>query len=514
MRADDEALKWFTRLETPPDDSQFCVGLGEALLRALWNRGLVQSSRAERRPPTSELLELKRVVQRALALDSGNPKAHVLRGEVLVAQGELPEAAKAFDRALAYSEAKHQGKRSNTMTARGSKSGAVLVAALMARAVGVAAARDGEWTDIKLVSGVNSPFLDWGPCLSPDGRELYFASDRPPSEGGQFNMDLWVATRSNLDEPFVDTNVELLEDLSSPWGDEANVCFSSDGLTVYFASDRAEGRGGFDIYKATRSGVEAPWDDVTNGEELEEINTGVNELDLTISADGLVAVFDRGPLGATDLYIAERQDPTDAFGGVRPIESLNGEFTTESNPSLTPDGLTLFFADYFGGTRQGSHGLDDLWLATRTSRDQPFGEPQNLGRPLNTVGRENAPFIWGNWPHEEATLYFGRETNQIWQATWKPARRFLRGDCNTDGTVNISDAICALNWLFAGDSAPGCRAALNTNGDQEVDIADSVFLLGFLFGGDSNIAAPFPDCGPGMLPADEELGCANPPDCQ
>ena len=89
---------------------------------------------------------------------------------------------------------------------------------------------------------------------------------------------------------------------------------------------------------------------------------------------------------------------------------------------------------------------------------------------------------------------------------------FLRGDCNDDGEVNVADAQCALNWLFAGAPEPGCVAALNTNGDTRVDIADPVSLLNFLFSGGSTPAAPFPDCGP--LPVDEQLGCANSPDCQ
>jgi hypothetical protein len=87
--------------------------------------------------------------------------------------------------------------------------------------------------------------------------------------------------------------------------------------------------------------------------------------------------------------------------------------------------------------------------------------------------------------------------------------RFRRGDCNGDGTVDISDASCGLNWLFAGTTEPGCLAALNTNGDETVDIADTVTLLNLLFGGGTIMAAPFPDGGPGMLPADAGLGCVD-----
>ena len=91
---------------------------------------------------------------------------------------------------------------------------------------------------------------------------------------------------------------------------------------------------------------------------------------------------------------------------------------------------------------------------------------------------------------------------------------FLRGDCSGDGKADIADVTCALDWLFAGGSEPGCLAAANTNGDDKVDIADPVSLLNFLFGGGTAPAAPFPDCGPGTLEADEQLGCANPPVCQ
>ncbi len=60
----------------------------------------------------------------------------------------------------------------------------------------------------------------------------------------------------------------------------------------------------------------------------------------------------------------------------------------------------------------------------------------------------------------------------------------------------------------------GCVAALNTNGDDSVNLTDPVSLLNFLFAGGPPVVAPYPDCGPGMLPADAELGCANPPNCQ
>lgn len=91
---------------------------------------------------------------------------------------------------------------------------------------------------------------------------------------------------------------------------------------------------------------------------------------------------------------------------------------------------------------------------------------------------------------------------------------FLRGDCNDNGAVDISDAVCILNWLFATREEPACVAATNTNGDGVADISDATYLLSHLFQGGPPPVAPYPECGPGPLEADDELGCANPRNCQ
>ena len=88
---------------------------------------------------------------------------------------------------------------------------------------------------------------------------------------------------------------------------------------------------------------------------------------------------------------------------------------------------------------------------------------------------------------------------------------FVRGECNNDGEVNLTDALCSLTWLFSGGSTPDCLAALNVNGDASVNIADPIALLNFLFAGGPAPKEPFPDCGPNSPNIADGLGCDTAP---
>jgi peptidoglycan-associated lipoprotein len=66
-------------------------------------------------------------------------------------------------------------------------------------------------------------------------------------------------------------------------------------------------------------------------------------------------------------------------------------------PSLSKDGLTL----YFVAKMQGGFGGNDIWVMTRKSRTKAFGNLENLGIEINTLGDEMFPFI-----RENGILYF------------------------------------------------------------------------------------------------------------
>jgi hypothetical protein len=76
--------------------------------------------------------------------------------------------------------------------------------------------------------------------------------------------------------------------------------------------------------------------------------------------------------------------------------------------------------------------------------------------------------------------------------------RFIRGDANIDGRVDIADAVALLNVLFRSGTSLRCLDAADTNGDGEVGITDAVLVVRHQFLGGTPPSAPYPDCGRGV----------------
>ena len=60
---------------------------------------------------------------------------------------------------------------------------------------------------------------------------------------------------------------------------------------------------------------------------------------------------------------------------------------------------------------------------------------------------------------------------------------FLCGDANADASVDISDAVYLIAYIFAGGPAPNPLVAGDANCDLAVDISDAVYLISYIFGG-------------------------------
>ena len=87
---------------------------------------------------------------------------------------------------------------------------------------------------------------------------------------------------------------------------------------------------------------------------------------------------------------------------------------------------------------------------------------------------------------------------------------FTRGNCNSDGAFDLTDAIFTLNTLFfAGVGEFLCEEACDSNDDGELNITDAIFTLSALFLGTSLPPEPYPSCGydPNPAGAESSLTC-------
>lgn len=238
---------------------------------------------------------------------------------------------------------------------------------------------DGAWTEPEVVpfSGVTR---DFDPVLSPDGRRMFFISDRAP-EGGVADLpdaDLWVVDRTESGEWGTPRRME--EPLNAPNGGEAKEWFASvtaDG-TLYMAGARA-GMPGVDLFVARR-------------------------------VDGRYPRLE--PLGA-------------------PLETPG----LEGEPMIAPDGSFLVFAAY---ERPGGYGHFDLYISHRTPGG--WSEPVNLGPAVNTAARDYSPRLApdGHTLLFTSERHFGLAPRER-PLTYAELQAGLRGTLNGNGNLYAVD---------------------------------------------------------------------------
>ena len=84
---------------------------------------------------------------------------------------------------------------------------------------------------------------------------------------------------------------------------------------------------------------------------------------------------------------------------------------------------------------------------------------------------------------------------------------FRRGDSDTNGRIELTDAVKISGYLFHGSADPASLDATDSNDDGKVDMADAINVLGNLFLGVGRIPAPGPlECD--ADPTDDQIGCA------
>jgi hypothetical protein len=92
-------------------------------------------------------------------------------------------------------------------------------------------------------------------------------------------------------------------------------------------------------------------------------------------------------------------------------------------------------------------------------------------------------------------------------------RRFIRGDVDENGALELTDAVGILSYLFlAGGIAPRCGDIADVTDDGKVDISDPIHLVVYLFQG-GPVPSP-PVATPGLDLTPDNLGCSEPSACR
>ena len=322
----------------------------------------------------------------------------------------------------------------------------------------------GEAVHLKSTVAVLGPVHEPVNCFSYDELEMYITMNRAGGIGG---LDLWVLKRASKGQDW--GGPENLGSTVNSGSEDSAGSISGDGLSLYLNSNRPGGYGGYDVYAATRESTNTGWGQVLNIGP--NVNSSADDGFPWISPDNLELYFGShrpGGYGSCDLYVLTRAREDDPWGTAVNLGPTINSPTRDARPSLSPDGLLLFF----DSERSGGHGGVDMWMVRRISRFEPWQLPVNLGLKINGGGCDAC----AHTSPDGVTFHFyssrsGFFTN--WQAPILPICDF-----NRDGRIDGEDVLCMVShW---GTDDPLCDIAPFAWGDGVVDLQDLVVLAEYI----------------------------------
>lgn len=314
---------------------------------------------------------------------------------------------------------------------------------------------------------INSSLDECLPYISADGLSLHFGEYLNNARTGYGGTDIWLSTRDTVEDGWgVPENLGPHINTSV---DDAATALSADGLALYFASKRSGGYDDWDLWVATRATVDDPWGEPNNLGPI--VNSEYTEICPSLSADGLSLYFCEGyefrpeGLGNGDLWVTTRATVSDPWGPPENLGAAVNSSSLDMSPSISSDGRALFFQS----TRSG--GPADLWMATRATTEDDWEPAVRLESPINTSASDCNP----NVSPDGSTLYFSSKRgggHGGWDLYQAPIRPVV--DLNGDGKVDCTD-VCIMIYHWQTDDSI-CDIGPMPWGDGIVDVQDLIVL--------------------------------------
>lgn len=160
-----------------------------------------------------------------------------------------------------------------------------------------------NWENIQSVPFNNDNYSTGHPALSPDGKTLYFSSDKPGGKGGSDIYMVAIKADGSFGEP------KAVPGAINTAGTEAFPFVDSKG-TLYFSSDGHLGMGGLDAFSAfAKAGSFSTPENLGPG-----VNSGSDDFAIYVDPDkmtGFISSNRQGGKGSDDIYILGQVPPCD-----------------------------------------------------------------------------------------------------------------------------------------------------------------------------------------------------------
>jgi len=217
------------------------------------------------------------------------------------------------------------------------------------------------YSSVNAIQNLNTNAAERGIALSNDGQHLFLYQDFGDGHG-----DIYLST---LEGTNYSTPVKLRGEINS-YSKENYCSLSPDGKTIYFSSDRGGGFGGFDLYKATLQG-DSSWSNVTNLGD--SINTPFDEDLPFFHADGRTLYYSSknlSSMGGFDIFKSVMGEKDSLF---RKGQNLGYPINTTFDDRyfvLAANGKKA----YYSQARKDGYGRNDLYAIETNFSDNaiPF----------------------------------------------------------------------------------------------------------------------------------------------
>ena len=201
-----------------------------------------------------------------------------------------------------------------------------------------------------LPDGINKRYHDGPIRVTENGNLLFFTTNHsdqkiPKDKKGKVNLRIfWSEKQGN-----VWSKPSEIPGNSFDYSNQ-HAYYDEGTSTLYFSSNRAGGKGGYDIWKMKRNG-DGSWMEAENLGD--KINTPKSEVFPSLTPDGQLLFASNGwpGLGGLDLFMvdSESKQPLNLLAGVNSEKDDFGLYFTGRNEG------------YLSSNREGTQGDDDIW---------------------------------------------------------------------------------------------------------------------------------------------------------